>query len=177
MVHLLAELISMAQVLSLNGSEQDHHGGRRVKLTPDVLLSCTLGIIESSVIGSLAKMGEVTIYDVELVAVLTCNHNLLVLLGSGFEDQDGIHLVRRRLGQSDKPSLAFLPDRQRLPLRVGQQVGPGYLLLDGRQLERAGRPREEVDIQLAWLGRAAPILLGIEHRIAPAVLPLGIGRA
>lgn len=71
-LHWLAELISMAELVSLSNSDQERTGNPTIMLTTDVLLSCLIGIIESETIASCAQMGKPVIYDAFLVAALLC---------------------------------------------------------------------------------------------------------
>lgn len=71
-IHALAELISMVELGVSKPKAYKDSNGPLIKLTPDVLLSCLLGIIKSKQITDIAKQASIVINDAFLVTSLLC---------------------------------------------------------------------------------------------------------
>lgn len=72
-LHALAELISISELSVVLGPEVDEgDDAPLIKLTPDVLLSCILGIIKSKQIAAISEKAPIVINDAFLVTALLC---------------------------------------------------------------------------------------------------------
>ena len=71
-IHALAKLMSISEITVMCNDFTDSEDLPQIKLTPDVLLSCLLGIVKSDTIAKIATQGTVTTCDAILVSALLC---------------------------------------------------------------------------------------------------------